>query len=99
MAQANTPLDGPGLPGANGQRSALPWEPARPTPAPETRPANGSGLVEGAHGVHALQQVKGRVHRRLLERLNLSNLDRLERQQVADGGRKGGESLVNQESG
>ena len=42
------------------------------------------GMTEGVHGVHALQQVKGRVHRKLLERLNLSNLDRLDRQQVAD---------------
>jgi pilus assembly protein CpaF len=51
-----------------------------------------------AHGVHALQQVKGRVHRKLLERLNLSNLDRLERQQVAEAVRKVVHDLITQES-
>jgi pilus assembly protein CpaF len=48
--------------------------------------------------VHALQQVKGKVHRKLLERLNLSNLDRLERQQVADAVRKVVQDLITQES-
>jgi pilus assembly protein CpaF len=55
-------------------------------------------LTEGAHSIHALQQVKGRVHRKLLERLNLSNLDRLERQQVAEAVRKVVQDLITQES-
>src|SRR5919112_972239 len=85
-------------------RTPLPWEAARtPTPTPPgsngaAAAAAGSGLSEGAHGVHALQQVKGRVHRKLLERLNLSNLDRLDRQQVADAVRKVVQDLITQES-
>ena len=78
MAEARIPTGTP--PGGNGQRPVAPWEPARGaassgTAAPADQPA-----LEG-HSVHALQQVKGRGHRKLLERLNLSNLDRLERQQ------------------
>ncbi len=53
---------------------------------------------EDAHRIHALQQVKGRVHRKLLERLNLSNLDRLERQQVAEAVRKVVHDLITHES-
>ena len=48
--------------------------------------------------MHALQQVKGRVHRKLLERLNLSNLDRLDRQQVAEAVRRVVQDLITQES-
>ena len=51
----------------------------------------------GHQGVHALQQVKGRVHRRLLERLNLSNLDRLDREQVVEAIRKVVHDLITQE--
>ena len=95
----------PGAPGETNGRPVLPWETTRTattTPPPASNgaaaPSTGSGLSEGAHGVHALQQVKGRVHRRLLERLNLSNLDRLDRQQVADAVRKVVQDLITQES-
>ena len=37
---------------------------------------------------HYFQQVKGRVHRRLIERLNLSNLERVGREQVVEAIRK-----------
>src|ERR671910_1796288 len=90
----------PGVPaGTPGQRPALPWEPSRAAStngaaAPPDRP----GVTEGTHGAHALQQVKGRVHRKLLERLNLSNLDRLDRQQVADAVRRVVQDLITQES-
>jgi pilus assembly protein CpaF len=77
----------------------LPWEPARGAGANGAAGAvDGLGVTEGVHGVHALQQVKGRVHRKLLERLNLSNLDRLDRQQVADAVRKVVQDLITQES-
>src|SRR5213593_2855611 len=96
MADAKIPTGAPA--GVTGQRPALPWEPARgATPNGAVAPA-GPGLTEGAHDVHALQQVKGRVHRKLLERLNLSNLDRLDRQQVADAVRKVVQDLITQES-
>jgi pilus assembly protein CpaF len=97
MADLKIPTGTPS--GANGPRPALPWEPARAT---GTNGAGGladrPGLPEGTQGVHALQQVKGRVHRKLLERLNLSNLDRLERQQVAEAVRRVVQDLITQES-
>jgi pilus assembly protein CpaF len=96
MAEAKIPVDG--LPGTNGQRPALPWEAARPNPVPGIISPNGIAVSDGTHGVHALQQVKGRVHRKLLERLNLSNLDRLDRQQVAEAVRKVVQDLITQES-
>src|ERR671910_885069 len=90
---------GAGAPaGPNGQRPVLPWESSRGATSSGAALGASAGLVEGAHGVHALQQVKGRVHRRLLERLNLSNLDRLERQQVADAVRKVVQDLITQEA-
>ena len=63
-------------------RPRLPWE-ATPgeTPAasgPVPRPA---GAEDKAGGTHYFQQVKSRVHRRLIERLNLSSLDRVGRDQ------------------
>ncbi len=101
MAEAKVPLGAP-LP-VNGERPALPWE--NPRGANSSASTNNgtaaslqAGLTEGTHGVHALQQVKGRVHRKLLERLNLSNLDRLDRQQVADAVRKVVQDLITQES-
>jgi pilus assembly protein CpaF len=97
MADAKIPTGAPT--GAAGQRPALPWEPARgATSNGAVAPASGPGMTDGAHDVHALQQVKGRVHRKLLERLNLSNLDRLDRQQVADAVRKVVQDLITQES-
>ena len=45
-----------------------------------------------------MQEVKGRIHRRLLERLNLSNLDKLEREQVIEAIRRVTYDLLTQES-
>jgi pilus assembly protein CpaF len=103
MAEAKVPLGAPSLP-VNGERPALPWQsPRSASSTPTTNNGTGAsthqaGLTEGTHGVHALQQVKGRVHRKLLERLNPSNLDRLDRQQVADAVRKVVQDLITQES-
>ena len=83
--------------GGNGQKPTLPWESSRTSSIPGTGLA-GPGQPDDTQGVHALQQVKGKVHRRLLERLNLSNLDRLERQQVADAVRKVVQEMITQES-
>ena len=80
--------------GNNRQRGTLPWE--RADPALKGM-GGGSGLTDTAN-VHALQQIKGRIHRRLLERLNLSNLDRLDRAQVAEAIRKVVHDLITQES-
>jgi pilus assembly protein CpaF len=76
------------------RRGTLPWE--RAEPAAKAAGANG-GLTDTANA-HALQQIKGRIHRRLLERLNLSNLDRLDRAQVAEAIRKVVHDLITQES-
>jgi pilus assembly protein CpaF len=84
--------------GGNRQKAPLPWEPSRVSSIPGATTVPGPGLADDGQGVHALQQVKGKVHRKLLERLNLSNLDRLERQQVADAVRKVVQDLITQES-
>jgi pilus assembly protein CpaF len=47
---------------------------------------------------HSFQGIKSRIHRRLLERLNLSNLDKLTREQVTDAIRKVVLDLIGQES-
>src|SRR5215212_6453192 len=84
--------------GANGQRALMPWERAKA--AADAAGSNGSagGVITDAANLHALQQVKGRIHRKLLERLNLSNLDRLDRGQVAEAIRKVVHDLITQES-
>ncbi|HET8633747.1 MAG TPA: CpaF family protein [Gemmatimonadales bacterium] len=46
----------------------------------------------------SFQGIKSRIHRRLLERLNLSNLDKLTREQVTDAIRKVVLDLIGQES-
>jgi pilus assembly protein CpaF len=45
----------------------------------------------------AMAEVKGRIHRRLLERLNLSNLDKLDKEQVVDAIRRVTHDLLQQE--
>ena len=66
-------------------RRSLPWE------APVDRDTQGPQLA-------TLQQIKGRIHRQLIERLNLSNLDRLEREEVVAGIRKVVQELLTQEN-
>ena len=87
----------PPLNGPNGQRSALPWEGSKGIGTQPGAPKV-TGALSDAANAHALQQVKGRIHRRLLERLNLSNLDRLDRQQVVDAIRKVVQDQITQES-
>jgi pilus assembly protein CpaF len=87
------------IPDQNGSRPALPWETpaARPpaasasTPEPPTKSAL---RIERS----AMSDIKGRIHRRLLERLNLSNLDKLEHEQVIDAIRRVTHDLLQQES-
>ena len=85
-------------------RLSLPWEaPATPETKPgAARPAGPAGPASSAPAApkssHGMQEVKGRIHRRLLERLNLSNLDKLEREQVIDAIRRVTYDLLTQES-
>ena len=73
----------PKLPADDGP---LPWEAAVSTSSADAR------------ATHELQVIKGRVHRRLLERLNLSNLDRLDRDQVSEAIRKVVHDLITQDA-
>ncbi|MGH7586467.1 MAG: CpaF family protein [Gemmatimonadales bacterium] len=87
-------------------RNPLPWEapdpsgqqpapgPRKPTAAPATfqRPAD-----QAADAAHARALLKGKIHRKLLERLNLANLDKMEREQVVDAIRKVVHELLGQE--
>jgi pilus assembly protein CpaF len=70
-----------------------PWGPRDARAADPAAPP-----ADDRSGVHALQELKGRIHRRLLDRLNLSNLDRLEREQVVDAIRKTVFDLISLES-
>ena len=87
------------IPDQNGSGPPLPWEtrvarpPAGAAPAPEP-PAKSPLRVERS----AMSEIKGRIHRRLLERLNLSNLDKLEREQVIEAIRRVTHDLLQQES-
>ncbi|HET6778411.1 MAG TPA: CpaF family protein [Gemmatimonadales bacterium] len=95
MSDGKLPVT-PSSNGGNGSKPPLPWERATSNlAATGTTPLT---FADDNHGMHALQQVKGKVHRKLLERLNLSNLDRLERQQVADAVRKVVQDLISQEA-
>ncbi len=78
-----------------GNRAPLPWElPVGaaaippPTPIPPREPPQIASSVREVADRSALNEIKGRVHRRLLERLNLSNLDSLDREQVVTEIRK-----------
>ncbi len=83
--------------GPTGQRTSLPWEGQKGIGVQSAAPKF-TGPISDAANAHALQQVKGRIHRRLLERLNLSNLDRLDRQQVVDAIRKVVQDQITHES-
>jgi pilus assembly protein CpaF len=75
-------------------RFKLPWERAADGAAP---PRVDTPVVSSAKQ-HFFQEIKGRVHRKLIERLNLSSLDKLSREQVVDAIRKVVHDLLAQES-
>jgi pilus assembly protein CpaF len=76
-------------------RFKLPWERAPDGAAPPPRVE--TPVVSSAKQ-HFFQEIKGRVHRKLIERLNLSSLDKLSRDQVVDAIRKVVHDLLAQES-
>ena len=80
--------------GSTGKRQVLPWEAAIP---PRTETPKAPSLAPRRQGTN-MGEVKGRIHRRLLERLNLSNLDKIERDQVVDAIRRVTVDLLTQES-
>ncbi len=72
----------------------LPWETTPPPASGSTGngagapPARAAAPAAGQAESQNFQQVKARVHRRLIERLNLSNLDKIDREQVIETIRK-----------
>ncbi|HUE95805.1 MAG TPA: hypothetical protein VMN39_04070, partial [Longimicrobiaceae bacterium] len=63
-------------------RGAMPWEQVGAAAARDPSRGRSPDPPRRDGHSHALQEIKGRVHRRLLERLNLSNIDGLEREVV-----------------
>src|SRR6185503_5652582 len=81
--------------GGDNGRPRLPWQ--SPGPGDTSMPRlNGDKSATG--DPHYFQQIKGRVHRKLIERLNLSNLERVGREQVVEAIRKVVHDLISQES-
>jgi pilus assembly protein CpaF len=91
-----------GLPAGENGKPRLPWQ--QPTvggngPGAPGRPSSAQPQPQaGATDAHYFQQIKGRVHRRLIERLNLSNLERVSREQVIEAIRKVVHDLISQEN-
>jgi pilus assembly protein CpaF len=91
------------VPGAGDARLA-PDPPAPPTPAlpAASRPARPEPLVPRTAREPAssapLQELKGKVHRKLLDRLNLTQIDTLERDQVLSEVRRVVHELLQKES-
>ena len=75
---------------AGGKRRSMPWQ--QPVGADA-----GNGRSAAENGGSSMQQIKTRVHRRILERLNLSNLDKLEREEVVAAIAKVVQDLITQE--
>jgi pilus assembly protein CpaF len=83
--------------GDNNGKPRLPWQ--SPGPGDPLAPRLSGAQGKLATGdPHYFQQIKGRVHRRLIERLNLSNLERVGRDQVVEAIRKVVHDLISQES-
>jgi len=82
-----------------GERGTLPWERlASADPEPEAPQPVARTSREPLGDATVIQQIKSRAHRRLLERLNLSNLDSLDRDEVVAAIRKVLHDLLLQES-
>lgn len=78
-------------------RPPLPWETQAAPAAKVPVPTRGGSAPHPDDALHSRALLKGRIHRRLLERLNLANLDRMERDQVVDAIRKVVHELLAQE--
>jgi pilus assembly protein CpaF len=70
-------------------RGPLPWEAPAQQPGLRAGPGReASEEPQEGDADHQRALLKGRIHRRLLERLNLANIDRMERDQVVEAIRK-----------
>ena len=78
------------------QRSTnLPWEAPDATQAAESLALRAKTAQDSE--AHQFALLKGRIHRRLLERLNLANLDKMERETVVEAIRRVVHELLTQE--
>jgi pilus assembly protein CpaF len=85
-------------PGGPVGREPLPWEVAAGPVVEERAPAESVAPAPSTDGsTHVLHEMKGRIHRHLLERLNLANLDTLNREQVSGEIRKVVHTLLSRE--
>jgi pilus assembly protein CpaF len=80
---------------ADPRRTPLPWEQVE-------APVRGPGPAKPADraadsAAHQFALLKGRIHRRLLERLNLANLDKTDRETVVEAIRRVVQELLTQE--
>jgi len=73
--------------GNDAKRRSMPWE----------MPISPEASRTAAEGAANFAQIKTRVHRRILERLNLSNLDKLERDEVVSAIAKVVQDMVAQD--
>ncbi len=91
------PIRGNGRPEERAVR--LPWEsvPTAPTNGAGAAPPPARGVSESRLESQQFQQVKARVHRKLIERLNLSNLEKTDREQVVETIRKVVHDLLTQD--
>jgi pilus assembly protein CpaF len=106
MSSSHHPFGTP----AGSPPAPLPWEVAEPG-APGAVIAAGNGhhagngkgndpaaRSESTEDLHALHEIKTRIHRKLLERLNLNNLDSLDRGQVLSEVRRVVHELLSRET-
>ncbi len=101
MMESRDPLSGP----ESRPDDSTPWQrsqggggpPSSPPGAPRA-PSDDKGSLDGGQDVSLLQDTKVRIHRQLLERLNLSNLDALDKTQVVDEIRIVVHDLLSQEA-
>jgi pilus assembly protein CpaF len=101
MSGPNGKQDRPSGPGVQPAAPRLPWQapsPGEGQAGTTARPSGQAAQPNAGAGSHFFQDIKSRVHRRLIERLNLSSLDKLTREQVIDAIRKVVHDLLAQES-
>ncbi len=80
--------------GEPGDVDVLPWERRASAPEPESPPRRIPQLDEHSH----FQEIKSQVHRKLLERINLSNIEELDRESVVFEIKKVVRSLLSEQA-
>ena len=101
MMESRDPLSGP----ESRPDDSIPWQrsqgeggPPSSPPGASRAPSDDKGRLDGGQDASLLQDTKVRIHRQLLERLNLSNLDALDKTQVVDEIRIVVHDLLSQEA-